>query len=592
MLIHNLKNRDSLSKSYLVYLLKGDFYCELITSNYDFTDPEVLNNYGAMVKGITVNLPTDLLVMYTIQTGFSLIEAASSFMNDSDLMIRTAARSAFLSILNTGNEEINQYIVSSNTFPNYFASFMDKLRELDMELSADCHSQSCASNVSAIALSIEYITDVLDSKQEVVADYVFEYLINNIVLPVILGSIFSQKAKPYFVSIKLAWFILVSIYRDSKVYPKFQTKLRGILVSSTVKNDILMKCYSRNPPVHSFSTLVNIEVPNKISRCIIGFLGTKDDSLLGLTLQLFIELLKEPGDDLYIEDKVIQDLLDSKFSTLVKELVSTFLVSLSKTQTYLSGIINMAVNAQKKYLEYIKTHKIPYNDLLSWFQDGQSRVESFRYRGRLRCSQCLVLGYHSDCNTNDEYELISSSDYELAHPEDYGDIIVKSIVISLFIYKSLVTMIKIDPEQELVIIAEEGPNDIYQVHERLNTETKLTKQCRIKSDGLYREYSIVYDKNHLLLGIPDKNELYSVIITGIFPLNHVELFVHPKCESSRDILLSCSENENTCLINMYFNDGVQGESAIRELKAYKSAFKHIQLQKLQKLIEELNLTNI
>lgn len=592
MLIHTIKDRDSLSNDYLVYLLTSEFYCELIAMDYNFTDSEIIQNYAAMIKGITVNLSPDLLVMYTIQTNFYLIKAASSFMNDPDLMVRTAVRSAFLSILDTDNWDINEYIVSSSIIPDYFTSFMDKLRELDNEMSEDCHSQSCAKNMSAIALSIEYIIDILGSKPGRVADYVSEYMVDNLILPVLVGSILSQKAKPYFVSIKLALFTLVAIYRDSKVYPKLQTKLRDILISNTVTNDILIKCYSRNPLVHSFSTLVDIEVPNKINRCIIDFLGTKDDSLIGLSLQLFIELLKEPWDGLYIENMVIQDLLDNQFSTLVNELISTFLVSLSKSQTYLSVIISMVVKAQTEYLEYIKTHNFcSHYDLLNWFQDGQNRVESFKYRGRPRCSQCLVLGYHSDCNTDDKSELIRSSDYELSHPEEYENATIKNIVISLLIYKSLVTVIKINSGQILGSVVEERSDDSYQVHERLDTETKLSKQCRIKNDGRYREYSLVYDKNYLLLGTPDKNELYSVTITGIFPLIYVDLFVHPKCESSRDILLSCSEKENTCLIKIYFNDGVQGESAIKEFKSYKSAFKQLQLQKLKKLIEELDLTN-
>ena len=61
LLVHNLKNENSIN-----YLLSTDFYREILSHPFDFTDDEIIENYLSLLKGLAVNEKTgDFIVVDT-----------------------------------------------------------------------------------------------------------------------------------------------------------------------------------------------------------------------------------------------------------------------------------------------------------------------------------------------------------------------------------------------------------------------------------------------------------------------------------------------------------------------------------------------
>lgn len=94
ILIHNLNDKGSLK-----FLLNSDFYSEIVSFPFDFTDDEIIENYMSLLKGLAINLDQELLKSFVIEKQYRLYTGALMFLNYKESMIKTSARTVILTIL-------------------------------------------------------------------------------------------------------------------------------------------------------------------------------------------------------------------------------------------------------------------------------------------------------------------------------------------------------------------------------------------------------------------------------------------------------------------------------------------------------------
>ena len=93
-MIHNLKKNSSKD-----YLLSTQFYKEILSHPFDFTDDEIIENYLSLLKGLAVNLDMYQLRNFVLDNHYTLFTGAMMFFNNSESLIKTASRTVVLHIL-------------------------------------------------------------------------------------------------------------------------------------------------------------------------------------------------------------------------------------------------------------------------------------------------------------------------------------------------------------------------------------------------------------------------------------------------------------------------------------------------------------
>lgn len=81
------------------FLISSQFYSELISQPFDFTDDEIVENYMSMLKGFAFNLNQMQLLHLVTSKNFTLFTAAMMFFNYKENLVKTAARAVVLNVL-------------------------------------------------------------------------------------------------------------------------------------------------------------------------------------------------------------------------------------------------------------------------------------------------------------------------------------------------------------------------------------------------------------------------------------------------------------------------------------------------------------
>jgi hypothetical protein len=92
--VHNLKTDADKE-----YLLRSDFYREVLSHPFDFTDDEIIDNYMSLLKGLAVNLTEGQLRQYLSDNYYTLFTGAMMFFNNKESLIKTASRTVVLHVL-------------------------------------------------------------------------------------------------------------------------------------------------------------------------------------------------------------------------------------------------------------------------------------------------------------------------------------------------------------------------------------------------------------------------------------------------------------------------------------------------------------
>ena len=94
LLIHNLTEESCKN-----YLISSQFFSELISQPFDFSDDEIIENYTSMLKGLAFNLNKMQLLHLVTSKNFTLFTSAMMFFNYKENLVKTAARAVVLNVL-------------------------------------------------------------------------------------------------------------------------------------------------------------------------------------------------------------------------------------------------------------------------------------------------------------------------------------------------------------------------------------------------------------------------------------------------------------------------------------------------------------
>lgn len=285
ILIHNLKNEDSKS-----YLLKNQFYKEILSHPFDFTDDEIIENYMSLIKGLAVNLPISQLRDYLIENHYALFTAAMMFFNYQEALVKTASRTVVLRVL-TGNpysvqdEAVEKFIWESGFFHNLISNVKESIMSIMRSTVASNNISKLEQQTSEFLDLLYHINDIFDLNRETVNIKLCDILLKVLVLPILACSIIEEKPKYYHIPISIALYSLAHLISIVK-FPMFTNTLLELLFAKTIPlsfHTVMVNPPNRNAPLleKSPESISNVLFPS-----LMSFLKCKEDNLIGLSLSI------------------------------------------------------------------------------------------------------------------------------------------------------------------------------------------------------------------------------------------------------------------------------------------------------------------
>lgn len=167
-------------KKYLAFLLSSDFFSALVSTEFDFSDDEILENFISFFKGIAANLPSSMLLSYVQHTKFQVFIQSFRFFFHPDTMIKNASRTTILTIIKR-----KSYLVSDNTIFNFLCEFkftskilknlIDSWQKLYNDLPSG-DNLLIESELSNISDDLMYINDLMEHVEELNSDISSKFL--------------------------------------------------------------------------------------------------------------------------------------------------------------------------------------------------------------------------------------------------------------------------------------------------------------------------------------------------------------------------------------------------------------------------------
>ncbi|CAG9312336.1 CLEC16A_1 [Blepharisma stoltei] len=305
MLIHNLSQIES-----LIFLLKTQFYAEIVSYPFDFTDDEIIENYLSLLKGIAINLDPVLLQIFIIEKEFRLYTGALMFLNYKEAMIRTGARTVILTILKLEDPRISEYIIESGFFNCLVSSIREEWIGLNGRINSKIDFEGATNIITDNLDNLLYVNDIFEIGREEFNKELADYFMKIAMFPVIVGGIGAIERKEYQTSIPVSLFLASQIMKIIK-YSIVQNCLAYILFSENLESSVLNLALNPEPLVEiqrrkneqkeerywyfinslSYLQITSNSLPNPIRSDLYAFLRSKDSTLITLSLLLIYSLL-------------------------------------------------------------------------------------------------------------------------------------------------------------------------------------------------------------------------------------------------------------------------------------------------------------
>ncbi|OMJ78189.1 hypothetical protein SteCoe_22032 [Stentor coeruleus] len=280
LLIHNL--RDDNSKE---YLLKSDFYKEVLMYPFDFADDEIIENYMSLLKGLAVNVTIPQLRQYMLDNNFALFTGAMTFFNYKEPLIKTASRTVILRILSINEESIDRLILDSGFFYNLVSNFKESIIAIARDTRKPITLYKLCEIVEEAVDLLYQFNDIFNIGRELFNLRLSNIFLKDLILPILIGSITESKPKSYHLPIPICIYMLSKILYVIK-YSYLINKLVFLLFSTKISRsylDVIINPPNRSSPFPEESQEL---VENPLYENIISFLCCKEDNLLGLSLYL------------------------------------------------------------------------------------------------------------------------------------------------------------------------------------------------------------------------------------------------------------------------------------------------------------------
>lgn len=196
MLVQNIRRDTS-----LYYLFSRNYVNQLIATQFDWNDEEILGYYISFLKSLALRLNAETIKFFFNERAeqFPLYIESVRFFGHRDHMVRTAVRTTTLQVYSVQDTAMQRFVLDRSS-RTYFVHLACHLRELWLRLdqAAARAAVSCSSEQATAALQeaneqqqdlLMYIADVLGLEIAPLSEALAETLLTHAMLPALLGSL-------------------------------------------------------------------------------------------------------------------------------------------------------------------------------------------------------------------------------------------------------------------------------------------------------------------------------------------------------------------------------------------------------------------
>jgi hypothetical protein len=373
--IHNLVTTEHKSKKYSAFLLASDFFAALVSTEFDFSDDEIMENFISFLKGLAANLSSELLMTYVVHTKFQVFTQSFKFFFHQDAMIRNASRTAILTII-----KCKTYSVKDSRIFSFLSNFeftskiLKKIMENWQKLYIDltCGDKLLIENsLSAISDDLMYLNDLMEHVEELVSEISNKFL--SLAVPWIIKRI-AEVLENGDSFVPVGWVLncvldnirvacVLDVLVTSLFSGKISEKVKGYMIEDTLHNNQFDYFIEENEDVentvkHQVISLLNEPYSATALLLIINKIVTSS----GISKRTLYECALLPKDEIKTQmliRKVLQDKVEYMTDPLLSEfLMQIFLGEQSTFNTILSGrILTLCrLHPEEKYMQVFQNN--------------------------------------------------------------------------------------------------------------------------------------------------------------------------------------------------------------------------------------------
>lgn len=600
VLIHNVETYDSKSKCYLEYLVHSRLYEVLLAFPYDFTDREIAEQYAVLMKGLTVNLPQDLLRDVLLLCDYSVFEGSQRFIFYPETMVRTACRTAILNILRIEESSVRDYILTSCFIEDTVSDFRENLESLDKAVVEATCIDSLEESISDEVDTIYFINDIFAVGFLDLSAKLVDVLLKFIILPKIIGSLISDSNRNSRLSISLSLFLLVKFLRIFK-----HPALIDLLISILIHKDIqitFIEYVNTEPPVKypqpsqglSLFTAHSTEMTeNTVRKTLYEILRSRDSDLITLTLLIFSsirsstvassELIQASGLTPAQKDPDLVHLLlellcvDSSFKMITAQLICSSLIALLHPGSELSSseqnLLFTGFMSSSKRMEEILAAGLLNSTLVDSFEEEWAAVSLSDEK--VQCTAIFLVPILDDFQHNIPLKFRRPCGRPEQARTEIHFFYLLTRTISL-LCKELLPPTLEAAEPLLPALSTWELRESYKF-EGFNV-------CRCLLEPNTPRY-FVEDEEFFLLVEPEERRLYYARVTHLLRLRHVEVMID---QSQRSLRVSVN-NKKSAPLALHFAEPKYCVATKQSIERNRKASKELSLSILHSLFSSVAL---
>lgn len=195
MLVQNIRRETS-----LYYLFSNNYVNQLISTQFDWSDEEILGYYISFLKSLALRLNFETIKFFFNERAeqFPLYVEAVRFCGHRDNMVRTAVRTLTLQVFGIQDPAMQKFVLERSS-QTYFVHLACYWRELWVQLDAAARAAAASSNDQSLSTIQElneqqqdlliYLADVLELENAALREALADRLLHYALLPVLIGSL-------------------------------------------------------------------------------------------------------------------------------------------------------------------------------------------------------------------------------------------------------------------------------------------------------------------------------------------------------------------------------------------------------------------
>lgn len=582
------------------YLINSNFYTEIISQPFDFTDDEIIENYTSLLKGLAVNLTRSQLIEIVLTKHYSLFTGAMMFFNYHENLVKTASRTVILTILKrkayiVHQNEIDQFILDSGFFYNTVNSIRETVTIINKtknpsiykleELIHDCYD------------TLYFINDIMQEGNTSFNIDLHKILFQILVIQIFGSSIITEKINSYHVSIP------ISLYLVSKVACIVQYKPLILDITSLILSQSIPSSYiylMEEPPTRNCTSFSSTEIVDNPVYCnILQFLRCRDDNLIALSLNLIKICIsscsKQELDNLKLSEDGIESLAAKLINMISEVLVIDMQFRFSTcylASRLLYDLYNiLSQNLFLKNTKYIKNILNKYSEIALQILEDTKKADFFidyfetqwNFIEKLKWNEKTELPMHFISPSIDESSM--NIPLESRQYTNETELIITDIRLYLLYRKT--TRMLLNPK---IPSAEEFPlkkfyesslnfNSIYTGNDSIFKNNIINVKIKI-GNGLYNK-AVIRNEEFFIMVTPEPDGNYKLEYISHFKKTLVKEISEPRL-----MVLVFESGKN---VEIMFDDTIKWLSLKNSYEKYQKTSKALEIKRIQSfIIESLN----